>query len=140
MRALTLSLLLAGCYDTRLLDGRPAPVDVRDASVADVDLADVSVADASTADASAADAAPACGPDGTAPDPSQPLVVCCAGTPTRIDTPDHCGACGTRCAAGHDCHASHGGYYCGCLHDADCGAGCCSAAWGVPWVCSTTCF
>ena len=81
-------------------------------------------------------AAPAARPDGSGADPSQPLVRCCQGAPTRIDSPDNCGACGLSCN-GHDCLQTHGGqYYCGCWLDADCWSGCCSHAYGVPWVCA----
>jgi hypothetical protein len=81
-------------------------------------------------------AAPAALPDGAAADPSQPLVRCCQGKPSRMDSPDSCGACGISCN-GRDCLATHGGhYYCGCWGDADCWSGCCTSAYGVPWVCA----
>jgi hypothetical protein len=157
-RVTALHLLLvaaAGCYDTRLLDGRPAPNDPRDAAFAGNDAA-----------FAGEDAGSACGPDGTicaptsdpcqlpgrclhglctpitdapdgtAYDPAQPLARCCQGKPSRIDSPDNCGACGISCN-GHDCLNVHGGhYYCGCWVHADCWSGCCSAAYGAPWVCA----
>jgi hypothetical protein len=141
MRAPSILFLCAaaGCYDTRLLDGHPAPVDPRDAAVAPADAAPPAHAPTpADAGSPAGDGGGACGPDGTLVDPSQPLVRCCQGKPTRVDTPDNCGACGLRCN-GRDCLATHGDhYYCGCWSDDDCWSGCCTAAYGVPWVCSAT--
>jgi hypothetical protein len=91
---------------------------------------------AGTCDGAGNCGAPGVQPDGTVADPSQPLLRCCQGTPSRIDSPDNCGACGLSCN-GHDCLQTHGGhYYCGCWGNADCWSGCCTAEFGAPWVCS----
>lgn len=69
------------------------------------------------------------------------LARCCGGTPTTINTPNNCGACGIHCASGECINTGATNaqqWWCRCTANSQCFSNCCAN--GSPSVCSpSTC-
>jgi hypothetical protein len=80
-------------------------------------------------------------PDGHNYDSGNYLARCCGGTPTSINTPNNCGACGLKCASGRCINpdaTNNQQWWCSCVANSECWSGCCAN--GSPPVCSpSTC-
>lgn len=75
--------------------------------------------------------------DGYNYDSSKYLARCCGGTPTSINSPNDCGACGIRCASGRCINTGSKNeqqWWCACSASSECWSGCCAD--GSPPVCS----
>jgi len=76
-------------------------------------------------------------PDGYNYDTGNYLARCCGGTPTSINTPNNCGACGLRCASGRCINTGATNsqqWWCACSASSECWSNCCAD--GSPPVCS----
>jgi hypothetical protein len=76
-------------------------------------------------------------PDGYNYDSGNYLARCCGGSPTSINSPNDCGACGIKCASGRCINTGSTNaqqWWCSCTANSECWSGCCAD--GSPPVCS----
>jgi hypothetical protein len=87
----------------------------------------------------------ACGAEGTQPDGHQwsgnAIDRCCGGNAVQVNSNSNCGVCGLQCRAGN-CTTYNGHYFCPCVANSQCFAGCCRTYVPgnnlcVPGVCAT---